>query len=73
MDSDPSLTSKPKSEKRLLRSSGFWKPFLGTVIGTLAGFLFYYFIGCKSGTCAITSNPWNSMLMGSLAGFLITV
>jgi LytS/YehU family sensor histidine kinase len=39
---------------------------IGVVVGTIGGFLYYYFIGCSSGTCAITSNPINSSLMGGL-------
>jgi hypothetical protein len=71
MDSNCSVTPKPKPEKGFFKSQYFWKPFIGIVIGGLAGFLYYYFIGCKSGTCAITSNPWNSILMGGLLGFSI--
>jgi hypothetical protein len=40
----------------------------GIVIGGLAGYAYYYYIGCSSGTCAITSNPYNSTLYGVLAG-----
>ena len=45
--------------------------FIGIVIGGLGGFLYYYFIGCSSGTCAITSKPVNSTIYGMvLGGFL---
>lgn len=40
-------------------------------IGLLAGFAYYYFIGCKSGTCAITSNPYISSGYGLGAGMLL--
>lgn len=43
---------------------------LGTTIGGLIGFSYYYFIGCKSGSCAITSNPINSTFYGVLLGFI---
>ncbi|WP_367754048.1 DUF6132 family protein [Flavobacterium sp. WC2430] len=44
---------------------------IGIGIGAIAGYLYYYFIGCASGTCAITSKPLNSTLYGSLMGGLI--
>ncbi len=45
---------------------------LGVILGGVIGFAYYYFIGCKSGTCAITSNPVNSILYGVLLGALWT-
>ena len=44
---------------------------LGVIIGAPAGYLYYYFVGCASGTCAITSKPLNSTLYGSLLGGLL--
>jgi phage shock protein E len=38
------------------------------LIGAVAGFLYYSFIGCVTGTCAITSNPWTSTIVGALLG-----
>ncbi|MBS1591716.1 MAG: hypothetical protein JST07_06350 [Bacteroidetes bacterium] len=43
---------------------------VGLFIGGLAGFAYYYFIGCASGTCAITSKPLNSTAYGALMGAL---
>lgn len=45
--------------------------FIGIGVGLLAGYLYYYFVGCASGTCAITSNPLNSTLYGGLMGGLL--
>ncbi len=44
---------------------------IGTLIGLLGGFLYYRFIGCNSGGCPITSNPWISTLYGGLMGYLV--
>jgi hypothetical protein len=44
---------------------------IGIAIGTLAGFLYWKFIGCSSGTCMITSRPINSSLYGALMGYLV--
>lgn len=43
----------------------------GIVAGGIAGYLYYHFIGCASGTCAITSNPLNSTLYGAVMGALL--
>lgn len=42
------------------------------IIGALAGYLYYYYIGCYSGSCPITSNPWFSTGYGALAGLIFT-
>lgn len=42
----------------------------GVVIGLIAGYAYYYFVGCASGTCAITSKPLNSTLYVGLMGGL---
>lgn len=42
------------------------------VFGALAGFLYYHFVGCVSGTCPITSNPYYSILYGALIGTVLT-
>ncbi|MCC5915784.1 MAG: hypothetical protein JJU02_00510 [Cryomorphaceae bacterium] len=44
---------------------------LGVVLGLIAGYLYYHFIGCNSGACSITSSPLNSSLYGGLVGWLI--
>lgn len=45
--------------------------FIGAILGLAGGYLYWYFIGCMSGTCAITSNPLNSSLYGALMGGLL--
>jgi hypothetical protein len=44
---------------------------IGIVAGAIGGYLYYHFIGCNSGTCAITSRPLNSTLYGALMGGLV--
>ena len=44
---------------------------IGIAIGALAGYGYYFYVGCASGTCAITSKPLNSTLYGALMGGLI--
>lgn len=43
---------------------------VGIIVGSIAGYLYYYFVGCNSGTCMITSKPINSTLYGALMGGL---
>jgi hypothetical protein len=44
---------------------------IGVVAGAIAGYAYYFFVGCVTGTCAITSNPWRSTLYGMLMGGLM--
>ena len=43
----------------------------GVLLGALGGYLYYVFVGCASGTCAITSSPTISTLYGALMGGLL--
>jgi hypothetical protein len=43
----------------------------GPVLGALGGFAYYHFVGCTSGTCPITSNPWASTAYGALIGLVM--
>ena len=43
----------------------------GIISGAVGGYLYYYFIGCNSGTCPITSNPYISILYGAMVGYLV--
>jgi hypothetical protein len=40
--------------------------------GAVFGFGYYKLVGCRSGTCPITSNPYVSMLYGAVMGFLVS-
>jgi len=44
---------------------------IGITLGAVAGFLYWKFVGCSSGTCMITSKPINSTLFGAVMGFLV--
>lgn len=44
---------------------------LGMVIGAVSGYLYWKFTGCNTGNCAITSNPRNSTLYGTVMGGLL--
>ncbi|EGJ72008.1 hypothetical protein Bcop_1820 [Bacteroides coprosuis DSM 18011] len=44
---------------------------LGVLVGALGGYLYWRFVGCDSGTCAITSSPLNSTIYGAIMGGLV--
>jgi hypothetical protein len=71
MENSCEITPKPKTFKELMKSWYFWKPALGVLIGGLGGFLYYYYVGCTSGSCAITGNPIASIVMGSIFGLIV--
>lgn len=49
----------------------FILPIIGAVVGSACGFLYWYQIGCASGTCMITSKPVNSTIYGAVMGYLL--
>ena len=40
-------------------------------LGALGGYLYWYYVGCATGTCAITSSWHTSSLYGVVMGFLV--
>jgi hypothetical protein len=44
---------------------------LGLLLGAFAGWPYWYFIGCSSGSCYITSKSLNSTLYGGMMGALL--
>ena len=49
----------------------YWITILGIIFGSITGYLYYKYVGCISGTCAITSKPFNSTLYGAVMGGLV--
>lgn len=48
------------------------RPILFTLGGALAGFAYYYFIGCASGSCPITSNPFSATIYAAVMGWFLS-
>jgi hypothetical protein len=46
-------------------------PLIFTLVGAVAGFLYWKFVGCKTGSCPIKSNWYLMVLYGVLAGYLV--
>ncbi|MCX8009634.1 MAG: DUF6132 family protein [Ignavibacteria bacterium] len=51
----------------------YWKSIVFSIVGGILGFAYYYFIGCNSGSCPITSKWYTSTLYGILLGFVISL
>ena len=45
------------------------KTLIAVLLGAVAGYLYWAYVGCTSGACPITSSPWMSTLWGGLIGF----
>lgn len=46
-------------------------PLIFTLVGAVGGFLYWKFVGCKTGSCPIKSNWYLMVLYGVLAGYLV--
>lgn len=55
----------------MFKNQTFWITIIGVILGAMAGYAYYYYIGCATGSCSITSSPVNSTLYGSLMGGLL--
>jgi uncharacterized membrane protein YeaQ/YmgE (transglycosylase-associated protein family) len=44
---------------------------IGIIVGSLAGFFYWKFVGCSSGRCLITSRPVNATIYGAILGGLL--
>ena len=45
---------------------------IGAVVGGLLGLLYHKKVGCPTGSCPITSNPYGSTIYGAVMGLLIS-
>lgn len=48
-----------------------WLYIAGAVAGGIGGYAYYHFIGCATGTCAITSKPLNSTVYFAVMGAVL--
>jgi hypothetical protein len=44
---------------------------IGMLLGGTAGYLYYYYVGCVSGTCPMTSNPYITTIYGVVFGAVL--
>jgi len=46
---------------------------IGAGVGSAVGWAIYRFIGCSTGACPITSNPYLSIILFGLIGLMLSV
>jgi len=44
---------------------------IGIVLGAIAGYFYWRFVGCTTGSCPITSKWYNTVLYGMVVGLLL--
>jgi hypothetical protein len=44
---------------------------LSVIVGAALGFAYHRFVGCRTGACAITANPYISTIYGGAMGFML--
>lgn len=71
MSNTCNTNAKPRTWREYVKSREFIKTLVAMAVGGVAGFLYYHFIGCSSGSCAITSNPYASVAFGGFFGYFL--
>lgn len=71
MENNLEAEAKKESIKPFYKTWNFWKPFLGITLGGIGGFMYYHYVGCASGSCAITGNPFMSTAYGGMLGLFL--
>jgi len=71
LDQMPSVNQgapdKEPVRKKIFKNRWFRIAF-GLSIGAFAGVLYWNFIGCTGGTCPLTSNPTNTIVLFTVMG-----
>lgn len=49
----------------------YWPVLLGVALGAVAGYLYWRYVGCTTGSCPITSSPIKKFFVGSCDGRII--
>ncbi len=62
-------TADEKREKQKPLRPAPFKMILGVVAGAALGYGFYLLVGCQTGACILTSNPWLVSGIGAFLGW----
>ena len=57
--------------KKPYKLAGGILPVALPLTGAVGGWLYYRYVGCATGTCAIASNPWLTIGFGGVSGLLL--
>jgi len=62
-----------KTNETRKRPERYWLYLIiGITAGLGLGLLYYYLVGCRTGTCPLRANPFYDMLLGALIGYIIS-
>ena len=64
-------TKESCRQKALRKIKASLPEIIGGIIGGISGFIYYYKVGCASGSCPLKSNPWLMTLWGAAMGYLL--
>lgn len=45
--------------------------FIVSILGGVVGYFYWFYVGCESGTCAITSVWYRTVIYGVIMGWLV--
>jgi len=71
MEENDNKINSGKKLYKIVRSYYSIPSLIGILIGGIGGYIYYIKIGCVSGTCPITSNPWLTIIWGAAVGYLL--
>jgi hypothetical protein len=61
---------KMKNKVNKMIESLSWRIVLSTIAGAGLGFAYYRLVGCRSGACPISGNPFISTIYGAVLGLV---
>ena len=59
-------------KKKNCNLTGILRAIALPLVGSAGGFLYYRYVGCATGTCAVTSSLWLSTGFGYILGSLLS-
>jgi hypothetical protein len=68
---EPGSPAAPETAPVGARKKMILRTVLFVVGGALVGLLYHRLVGCRSGACPITGNPYVATLYGAVLGFLL--
>lgn len=71
---DPSMEQSrvPTVAERWRRfSASYLRAAAGGLLGAIAGAAYAHFVGCRTGTCPLTSSIWSAGTFGGLVGAVV--